>query len=396
MAEAPPGQKRKRAGPELELNVEETLMTSLAELPGRQLPLNVDDKDLGMAAPITQPQALQRCVYRILATKGMTSALIKSWKTSVQGRRTLTTERSSPGLLCTYVVHVVGGEGAADVEGVRFVGRQALRAQQEVTPALLSWQTTTWRTLMVQRARQVSLCLLCAVRGGRGGRGGRTVRGAASAASPAGGDASIVVVADDDMADADGAAGQAGVAVPAVRVSGVRGGRSVRGGRGGRGGRTVRGAASAASPAGGDASIVVVADDDMADADVGAVGAADVEGVRFVGRQALRAQPEVTSALLSWQTTSWLTLKEKQTRQVWLCLVWLCVVDVVQVVEVEGRVDEVHVGFAEVGLLDAWLEQQELVHVVAMTVTRLAQLLSALLLVAAVEHQLVESPSPNL
>ncbi|KAE9162130.1 hypothetical protein PF002_g32191, partial [Phytophthora fragariae] len=44
---------------ELELNVEETLMTSLAELPGRQLPLNVDDKDLGMAAPITQPQALQ-------------------------------------------------------------------------------------------------------------------------------------------------------------------------------------------------------------------------------------------------------------------------------------------------------------------------------------------------
>ncbi|KAE8957568.1 hypothetical protein PR001_g31325, partial [Phytophthora rubi] len=98
---------------ELELNVEETVMTSLAELPGRQLPLNVDDKDLGMAAPITQPQALQRCVYRILATKGMTSALIKSWKTSVQGRRTLTTERSSPGLLCTYVVHVVGGEGAA-------------------------------------------------------------------------------------------------------------------------------------------------------------------------------------------------------------------------------------------------------------------------------------------
>ncbi|KAE9065708.1 hypothetical protein PF010_g28091 [Phytophthora fragariae] len=172
-----------------------------------------------MAAPITQPQALQRCVYRILATKGMTSALIKSWKTSVQGRRTLTTERSSPGLLCTYVVHVVGGEGAADVEGVRFVGRQALRAQQEVT-----------------------------------------------------------------------------------------------------------------------------------------------------------------SALLSWQTTSWLTLKEKQTRQVWLCLV----------------VDEVHVGFAEVGLLDAWLEQQELVHVVVMTVTRLAQLLSGLLLVAAVEHQLVESPSPNL
>ncbi|KAE9258994.1 hypothetical protein PR003_g34983, partial [Phytophthora rubi] len=91
----------------------------------------------------------------------------------------------------------------------------------------------------------------------------------------AGGDASIVVVADDDMADADGAAGQAGVAVPAVRVSGVRGGRSVRGGRGGRGGRTVRGAASAASPAGGDASIVVVADDDMADAD-GAAGQAGV------------------------------------------------------------------------------------------------------------------------
>ncbi|KAE9169016.1 hypothetical protein PF004_g28321 [Phytophthora fragariae] len=209
---------------ELELNVEETLMTSLAELPGRQLPLNVDDKDLGMAAPITQPQALQRCVYRILATKGMTSALIKSWKTSVQGRRTLTTERSSPCLLCTNVVHVVGGEGAADVEGVRFVGRHALRAQQEVTPALLSWQTTTWRTLMVQRARQVSLCLLCA------------------------------------------------------RVA-----------------------------------YVVVA--------VCAVGAADVEGVRFVGRQALRAQQEVTPALLSWQTTSWLTLKEKQTRQVWLCLV---------------------------------------------------------------------------
>ncbi|KAE9160439.1 hypothetical protein PF002_g32617, partial [Phytophthora fragariae] len=129
---------------ELELNVEETVMTSLAELPGRQLPLNVDDKDLGMAAPITQPQALQRCVYRILATKGMTSALIKSWKTSVQGRRTLTTERSSPGLLCTYVVHVVGGEGAADVEGVRFVGRQVLRAQPEVTSALLSWQTTSW------------------------------------------------------------------------------------------------------------------------------------------------------------------------------------------------------------------------------------------------------------
>ncbi|KAE9162129.1 hypothetical protein PF002_g32191, partial [Phytophthora fragariae] len=185
---------------ELELNVEETLMTSLAELPGRQLPLNVDDKDLGMAAPITQPQALQRCVYRILATKGMTSALIKSWKTSVQGRRTLTTERSSPGLLCTYVVHVVGGEGAADVEGVRFVGRQALRAQQEVTPALLSWQTTTWRTLMVQRARQVSLCLLCA------------------AASPAGGDASIVVVADDVMVNAEGEADQASVAVPGVAV----------------------------------------------------------------------------------------------------------------------------------------------------------------------------------
>ncbi|KAE9169441.1 hypothetical protein PF005_g27972 [Phytophthora fragariae] len=74
----------------------------------------------------------------------------------------------------------------------------------------------------------------------------------------------------------------------------------------------------------------------------------------------------------------------------------VCVVDVVPVVEVEGRVDEVHVGVAEVGLLDAWLEQQELVHVVVMTVTRLAQLLSGLLLVAAVEHQLVESPSPNL
>ncbi|KAE9065709.1 hypothetical protein PF010_g28091 [Phytophthora fragariae] len=235
-----------------------------------------------MAAPITQPQALQRCVYRILATKGMTSALIKSWKTSVQGRRTLTTERSSPGLLCTYVVHVVGGEGAADVEGVRFVGRQALRAQQ---------------------VRQKT---------------------------------AIVVVADDDMADADGAAGQAGVAVPAVRVSGVRGGRSGRGGRGGRGGRTVRGAASAASPAGGDVSIVVVADDVM----VNAEGEAD---------QASVAVPGVSVR-----------------------------------------------GVRSVGLLDAWLEQQELVHVVVMTVTRLAQLLSGLLLVAAVEHQLVESPSPNL
>ncbi|KAE9261778.1 hypothetical protein PR003_g33798, partial [Phytophthora rubi] len=134
------------------------------------------------------------------------------------GRRTLTTERSSPGLLCTYVVHVVGGEGAADVEGVR-----------------------------------------------------------------------IVVVADDDMADADGAAGQAGVAVPAVRVSGVRGGRSVRGGRGGRGGRTVRGAASAASPAGGDVSIVVVADDVMVNAEGEAdqasvaVPGVSVRGVRSVG-----------------------------------------------------------------------------------------------------------------
>ncbi|KAE9271989.1 hypothetical protein PF008_g30215 [Phytophthora fragariae] len=111
----------------------------------------------------------------------MTSALIKSWKTSVQGRRTLTTERSSPGLLCTYVVHVVGG------------------------------------------------------------------------------DVSIVVVADDVMVNAEGEADQASVAVPGVSVRGVR----------------------------------------------------------------------------------------------------------------------------SVGLLDAWLEQQELVHVVAMTVTRLAQLLSALLLVAA-------------
>ncbi|KAE8955509.1 hypothetical protein PF011_g31771, partial [Phytophthora fragariae] len=113
-------------------------------------------------------------------------------------------------------------------------------------------------------------------RGGRGGRRGRTVRGAARTASPAGGDASIVVVADDDMADADGAAGQAGVAVPAVRVSGVRGGRSVRGGRGGR---TVRGAASAASPAGGDVSIVVVADDVM----VNAEGEADQASVAVPG-----------------------------------------------------------------------------------------------------------------
>ncbi|KAE9156816.1 hypothetical protein PF005_g33073, partial [Phytophthora fragariae] len=126
-----------------------------------------------------------------------------------------------------------------------------------------------------------------------------------------GGDASIVVVADDDMADADGAAGQAGVAVPAVRVSGVRGGRSGRGGRGGRGGRTVRGAASAASPAGGDVSIVVVADDVM----VNAEGEADQASVAVPGVSVRGAA--------------------------------VCVVDVVQVVEVEGRVDEVHVGFAE-------------------------------------------------
>ncbi|KAE8953015.1 hypothetical protein PR002_g32511, partial [Phytophthora rubi] len=91
------------------------------------------------------------------------------------------------------------------------------------------------------------------------------------------------------MADADGAAGQAGVAVPAVRVSGVRGGRSVRGGRGRRGGRTVRGAASAASPAGGDVSIVVVADDVMvnaegeADQESVAVPGVSVRGVRSVG-----------------------------------------------------------------------------------------------------------------
>ncbi|KAE9156815.1 hypothetical protein PF005_g33074 [Phytophthora fragariae] len=90
----------------------------------------------------------------------MTSALIKSWKTSVQGRRTLTTERSSPCLLCTNVVHVVGGEGAADVEGVRFVGRHVLRAQPEVTSALLSWQTTSWLTLKEKQTRQVWLCLV--------------------------------------------------------------------------------------------------------------------------------------------------------------------------------------------------------------------------------------------
>ncbi|KAE9053986.1 hypothetical protein PF006_g33382, partial [Phytophthora fragariae] len=108
------------------------------------------------------------------------------------------------------------------------------------------------------------------------------------------------------------------VAGPFVHVRGARG---RWGGRGGRGGRTVCGAASAASPAGGDVSIVVVADDVM----VNAEGEADQASVDVPG------------------------------------------------VSVRG--------VRSVGLLDAWLEQQELVHVVAMTVTRLAQLLSALLLV---------------
>uniref|UniRef100_H3H812 Uncharacterized protein n=1 Tax=Phytophthora ramorum TaxID=164328 RepID=H3H812_PHYRM len=43
----------------LELNVEKTVVTSLAELLDRQSLPNVADKDLGMATPIRKPQALQ-------------------------------------------------------------------------------------------------------------------------------------------------------------------------------------------------------------------------------------------------------------------------------------------------------------------------------------------------
>ncbi|KAH7491490.1 hypothetical protein PRIC1_003102 [Phytophthora ramorum] len=43
----------------LELNVEKTVATSLAELLDRQSLPNVAGKDLGMATPIRKPQALQ-------------------------------------------------------------------------------------------------------------------------------------------------------------------------------------------------------------------------------------------------------------------------------------------------------------------------------------------------
>ncbi|KAE9270202.1 hypothetical protein PF001_g28892 [Phytophthora fragariae] len=135
-----------------------------------------------------------------------------------------------------------------------------------------------------------------------------------------GDDVSFDQVVENVSAGAADAHNRAVVAVPFVHERGARG---RWGGRGGRRGRTVCGAARTASPAGGDVSIVVVADDVM----VNAEGEADQASVDVPG------------------------------------------------VSVRG--------VRSVGLLDAWLEQQELVHVVVMTVTRLAQLLSGLLLVAA-------------
>ncbi|KAL4173100.1 hypothetical protein KRP22_008255 [Phytophthora ramorum] len=53
----------------LELNVEKTVATSLAELLDRQSLPNVAGKDLGMATPIRKPQALQvsLCLLRTSA-----------------------------------------------------------------------------------------------------------------------------------------------------------------------------------------------------------------------------------------------------------------------------------------------------------------------------------------
>ncbi|KAL4094125.1 hypothetical protein PRIC1_009790 [Phytophthora ramorum] len=91
----------------LELNVEKTVATSLAELLDRQSLPNVAGKDLGMATPIRKPQALQ-----VLPTRQVSLCLLRT--SAVDVARVVDAARVVDVVRVVRVVNVVRVEDAVD------------------------------------------------------------------------------------------------------------------------------------------------------------------------------------------------------------------------------------------------------------------------------------------